>query len=310
MNTELNTPVAATPAAPAAREGRSDNRNDGRGPRREREREPRERSEFVDKLIGVRRVAKTVKGGRRMAFGALVVVGDEAGRVGWGKGKSREVSEAVKKATEDAKHAMVRVALRQGRTIHHEVNGRFGATRVIIKPAVPGTGIIAGGPMRAIFEAMGVKDVVAKAMGSTNPYNLIQATFAAFGSVETPRGIAAKRGLQLTDLTLHKTEAAKGEVDQKTVNEDLQKAREARKAALAAKAKEGRGGDRKGGKRDGGRDGGRSAAAPGGDRPRGAAGKRPDAVQAVSKAASMQAAVAPKPEAEAAPAAVATPAAE
>ncbi len=287
------TEAAVAPAREGRGEGRGDrdnNRGEGRG-RREREpRAERERSEFVDKRIGVRRGAKTVKGGRRMAVGALVVVGDEAGRVGWGKGKSREVSEAVKKATEDAKHAMVRVALRQGRTIHHEVAGRFGASRVIIKPAVPGTGIIAGGPMRAIFEAMGVKDVLAKAMGSTNPYNLIQATFAAFAGVETPRGIAAKRGLQLSDLSLHKTEVAKGEVDQKAVNEDLQKAREARKAALKAAATKGREGGR-GGRKDGDkRDG-----APRGE----ARGKRAEApaVKAVSKADSMKAAVAATDEA-------------
>lgn len=149
--------------------------------------ENRERSELVDKLVGVRRVAKTVKGGRRMAFGALVIVGDEAGRVGFGQGKAKEVPEAVRKATEDAKRSMVRVPLRQGRTMHHEIAGRFGATRVVLKPAMPGTGIIAGGPMRAVFEAMGIKDVVAKALGSTNPYNLIRATFAAFAGLETPR---------------------------------------------------------------------------------------------------------------------------
>jgi small subunit ribosomal protein S5 len=207
-------------------EGRSDNRRGG---------EERERSEFVDKLVGVRRVAKTVKGGRRMAFGALVVVGDEAGRVGFGQGKAKEVPDAVRKATDEAKRAMVRVALRQGRTFHHEVTGRFGATRVILKPAVPGTGIIAGGPMRAIFEAMGVKDVIAKALGSTNPFNLIRATFAAFAAIETPRGIAAKRGLKITDLVLHKEESSKGEMDQKELLEKAAKAKARKDAARAAR---------------------------------------------------------------------------
>jgi small subunit ribosomal protein S5 len=212
-------------------DSRRDNRNDNRG--------ERERSEFVDKLVGVRRVAKTVKGGRRMAFGALVVVGDEAGRVGYGQGKAKEVPDAVRKATDEAKRSMIRVALRQGRTLHHEVKGSFGATNVIIKPAVPGTGIIAGGPMRALFEAMGIKDVVAKAMGSTNPFNLIRATFAAFASVETPRGVAAKRGLKITDLTLHAAEAAKGVGDQKEMLE------QAAKAKKEQKARPSRSGDRK-----------------------------------------------------------------
>jgi small subunit ribosomal protein S5 len=254
--------------------------------RRDNNREERERSEFVDKLVGVRRVAKTVKGGRRMSFGALVVVGDEAGRVGFGQGKAKEVPDAVRKATEEAKRTMVRVPLRQGRTIHHDVQGRFGATRVIIKPAVPGTGIIAGGPMRAIFEAMGIKDVVAKAMGSTNPFNLIRATFAAFAAIETPRSIAAKRGLKVTDLTLHAVEAVKGVGDQKEMLENAAKVQKAKKAAPA------RGG------RDGGRDGNRGPRKDGdagrgaGPRREGGAGRRTDApkVVTVTKAQSMKAA--------------------
>ncbi len=246
--------------------------------RRENNREERERSEFVDKLVGVRRVAKTVKGGRRMSFGALVVVGDEAGRVGFGQGKAKEVPDAVRKATDEAKRTMVRVPLRQGRTIHHDVQGRFGATRVIIKPAVPGTGIIAGGPMRAIFEAMGIKDVVAKAMGSTNPFNLIRATFAAFAAIETPRSIAAKRGLKVTDLTLHAVEAVKGVGDQKEMLENAAKAQKAKKAAPAR----------------GGRDGGRGPRKDGDSKPRreAGAGRRTDApkVVTVTKAQSMKAA--------------------
>jgi len=249
--------------------------------RRERDND-RERSEFVDKLVGVRRVAKTVKGGRRMAFGALVVVGDEAGRVGFGQGKAKEVPDAVRKATDEAKRSMVRVPLRQGRTLHHEVKGSFGATNVILKPAVPGTGIIAGGPMRAIFEAMGIKDVVAKAMGSTNPFNLIRATFAAFAGIETPRGIAAKRGIKVTDLALHAAEASKGAVDMKEANEKAAKAQKAKAARPARDAgnrrprKEGEG-DRKP-RREGAR-------------------KDAPAVVAVSKADSMKAAVTGAPAA-------------
>ena len=252
----------------------------------------RERNEFVDKLVGVRRVAKTVKGGRRMAFGALVVVGDESGRVGFGQGKAKEVPDAVRKATDEAKRTMVRVPLRQGRTLHHEVTGRFGATRVVLRPAVPGTGIIAGGPMRAIFEAMGIKDVVAKALGSTNPFNLIRATFEAFANIETPRGIAAKRGLKVTDLSLHAGEAAKGAVDQKEINEKAAKAEKAKKARPAQGANRR---PRKEGEGEG--------------KPRRERKEAP-AVVAVSKADSMKAATkAPEaPAAEAAPAAAETPA--
>ena len=164
------------------------------------ERNDRESSGYVDKLVNIGRVAKVVKGGRRFSFSAIVVVGDENGRVGWGSGKAREVPEAVRKATDSAKKTMVRVPLREGRTIHHPIYGQFGASRVMLKPATPGTGIIAGGPMRAIFEAMGMKDVVAKSLGSNNPYNMIQATFDAFLNMETPRSIAAKRGMKMGDL--------------------------------------------------------------------------------------------------------------
>ena len=274
-------------------EGRRDNRED------------RERSEFVDKLVGVRRVAKTVKGGRRMSFGALVVVGDEAGRVGFGQGKAKEVQDAVRKATDEAKRAMVRVPLRQGRTLHHDVHGTFGATRVIIKPAVPGTGIIAGGPMRAIFEAMGIKDVVAKAMGSTNPFNLIRATFAAFAAIETPRSVAAKRGLKVTDLSLHAVESVKGVTDQKEMVEKEAKAQKAKKAAPA------RGG------RDGGRDGNRGPRKEGdGNRGNGprreGAGRRAEApkVVTVTKAQSMKSATSTESAPAPAEAPAAAPAAE
>lgn len=245
-----------------------------------RDREERERSEFVDKLVGVRRVAKTVKGGRRMSFGALVVVGDESGRVGFGQGKAKEVPDAVRKATDEAKRTMVRVPLRQGRTLHHDVAGTFGATRVIIKPAVPGTGIIAGGPMRAIFEAMGIKDIVAKAMGSTNPFNLIRATFAAFAAIETPRSIAAKRGLKITDLTLHSVEAVKGVGDQKEMLEKAAKAK-AKKQEARDKDREARSAGKRGPRKDG-------------DAPRKAGPRRESApkVVTVTKAESMTSATA------------------
>lgn len=156
--------------------------------------------EFVDKLVHVNRVAKTVKGGRRMAFAALVVVGDQKGRVGFGTGKAREVPEAIRKATEAAKHTMIRVPLREGRTLHHDVMGHYGAGKVILRAAPAGTGIIAGGPMRAVFETMGIQDIVAKSQGSQNPHNMIRATFAALTSVNSPRIVAAKRGKKVGDI--------------------------------------------------------------------------------------------------------------
>ncbi|SNB63025.1 small subunit ribosomal protein S5 [Arboricoccus pini] len=162
--------------------------------------EDRQDSELVDKLVAVNRVAKVVKGGRRFGFSALVVIGDGKGRVGYGSGKAREVPEAVRKATEQAKRGMVRVPLRQGRTLHHDVQGHFGSGRVLLRAAPPGTGIIAGGPMRAVFEALGIGDVVAKSMGSANPHNMIKATFAALANVNSPRSIAAKRGKKVSDI--------------------------------------------------------------------------------------------------------------
>ncbi len=156
--------------------------------------------DLVDKLVHINRVAKVVKGGRRFAFAALVVVGDTKGRVGFGSGKAREVPEAIRKATEQAKRTLVRIPLREGRTLHHDVNGKFGAGRVILRAAPPGTGIIAGGPMRAVFETMGVQDVVAKSMGSNNPHNMVKATFEALKSVRSPRMIASKRGKKVSDI--------------------------------------------------------------------------------------------------------------
>ena len=156
--------------------------------------------EFVDKLVHVNRVAKTVKGGRRMAFAALVVVGDQKGRVGFGTGKAREVPEAIRKATEAATHTMIRVPLREGRTLHHDVMGHYGAGKVSVRADPAGTGISAGGPMRAVFETMGIQDIVAKSQGSQNPHNMIRATFAALTSVNSPRIVAAKRGKKVGDI--------------------------------------------------------------------------------------------------------------
>ena len=165
-----------------------------------RDRGQREESEVVDKLVHINRVAKVVKGGRRFSFAALVVVGDGRGRVGFGTGKAREVPEAIRKASEQAKRSMVRVPMREGRTLHHDVQGRFGAGRVILRTAPPGTGIIAGGPMRAVFETMGMQDVVAKSLGTSNPHNMIKATFAALDNCNSPRTVAAKRGLKVGDI--------------------------------------------------------------------------------------------------------------
>ena len=171
----------------------------GRGRGRERDREERD-SEFVDRLVHINRVAKVVKGGRRFGFAALVVVGDQKGRVGYGHGKAREVPEAIRKATEAAKRALIRVPLREGRTLHHDVAGRHGAGRVILRAAPAGTGIIAGGPMRAVFETLGMHDVVAKSQGSSNPYNMIRATFDALKHEDSPRQVAARRSLKVSTL--------------------------------------------------------------------------------------------------------------
>ena len=173
-----------------AKEGRRDNRG------REEERD----SEFVDKLVHINRVAKVVKGGRRFGFAALVVVGDQKGRVGFGHGKAREVPEAITKATASARKKMIRVPLKEGRTLHHDGNGRFGAGKVTVRTAPPGTGIIAGGPMRAVFESLGVADVVTKSVGTSNPYNMIRATFDALQDQTSPKSVAQRRGKKVVDL--------------------------------------------------------------------------------------------------------------
>jgi small subunit ribosomal protein S5 len=172
-----------------------------------RDREERD-SEFVDKLVAINRVAKVVKGGKRFGFAALVVVGDQKGRVGFGHGKAREVPEAIRKATEAAKRGMIRVALREGRTLHHDVRGHHGAGKVILRAAPPGTGIIAGGPMRSVFETLGVHDIVAKSLGSSNPYNMVRATFDALKNEDSPRGVAARRGKKVSDIVSRRRDGA------------------------------------------------------------------------------------------------------
>ncbi|MFD1796465.1 30S ribosomal protein S5 [Paracoccus aurantiacus] len=171
-------------------------RDNRRGRREDRDETP----EFQDRLVAINRVSKTVKGGKRFGFAALVVVGDQRGRVGFGKGKAKEVPEAIRKATEQAKRQMVRVPLRDGRTLHHDIEGRHGAGRVVMRTAVPGTGIIAGGPMRAVFEMLGVQDVVAKSLGSQNPYNMIRATLAGLKAEASPRSVAQRRGKKVADI--------------------------------------------------------------------------------------------------------------
>jgi small subunit ribosomal protein S5 len=160
----------------------------------------KEDSDLVDKLVGINRVAKVVKGGRRFGFAALVVVGDQRGKVGFGTGKAKEVPEAIKKATDDAKKNMVKVPMKEARTLHHDMKGHYGAGRVVLRSAPSGTGIIAGGPMRAVFETLGVQDVVAKSIGTSNPHNMIKATFDAFNSMNSPRSIANKRSRKVAEI--------------------------------------------------------------------------------------------------------------
>ena len=171
-------------------------RDGGRGRGRREEETP----EFADRLVAINRVSKTVKGGKRFGFAALVVVGDQKGRVGFGSGKAKEVPEAIRKATEEAKKSMIRVPLREGRTLHHDTRGRWGAGKVMMRAAPQGTGIIAGGPMRAVFEMLGVQDVVAKSVGSQNPYNMVRATFDGLKQECSPRMVASRRGKKVSDI--------------------------------------------------------------------------------------------------------------
>src|SRR5512134_1739149 len=179
--------------------------------RGERAQQTSEEAELKDKLVAINRVAKVVKGGRRFSFAALVVVGDGRGRVGYGTGKAREVPEAIRKATDHAKHSMIRVPLRDGRTLHHDVIGHYGAGRVVLRSAPAGTGVIAGGPMRAVFETMGVQDVVAKSLGTANPHNMIKATFAALRNCYSPRAVASRRGKRVGEIISRRTDASPAE---------------------------------------------------------------------------------------------------
>ncbi|WP_247713865.1 30S ribosomal protein S5 [Qipengyuania xiamenensis] len=192
------------PRERGGRGGRGGNRDGGRGrggrDNRRGNRREEEDDGIIEKLVHINRVSKTVKGGKRFGFAALVVVGDGSGRVGFGKGKAREVPEAIQKATAAARKKMIRVPLKEGRTLHHDGNGRFGAGKVTVRTAPPGTGIIAGGPMRAVFESLGVADVVTKSVGTSNPYNMIRATFDALTDQTSPKSVAQRRGKKVADL--------------------------------------------------------------------------------------------------------------
>ncbi len=190
-----------------AREAREGGRGRDRDHSRDRDRD----DDIIDKLVTINRVAKVVKGGRRFAFAALVVVGDQKGRVGYGAGKAREVPEAIRKATERAKRGMIRVPMKEGRTLHHDVEGRYGAGKVVLRAASAGTGIIAGGPMRAVFETLGIGDVVAKSLGSRNPHNMVKATFAALQRCASPRSVANRRGKKVNDILGRRDTAAPAE---------------------------------------------------------------------------------------------------
>ena len=190
------------PALPAWNSRKDGNQLMAREPKergRDRERD-RDEPELVEKLVAINRVAKVVKGGRRFGFAAIMVVGDGRGRVGFGSGKAREVPEAIRKATDSARKTMIRVPLREGRTQHHDIIGRFGAGNVVMRAAPPGTGIIAGGPTRAVFEALGVQDVVSKSLGTSNPYNMIRSAFRGLEKCTSPRMVAARRGRKVSDL--------------------------------------------------------------------------------------------------------------
>jgi len=184
-------------------------RDTNRRDRRDRDETP----EFADRLVAINRVSKTVKGGKRFGFAALVVVGDQKGRVGFGKGKAKEVPEAIRKATEQAKRQMVRVPLKEGRTLHHNMNGYHGAGKVVMRTASAGTGIIAGGPMRAVFEMLGVSDVVAKSIGSQNPYNMIRATMDGLTKQSSPRHVAQRRGKKVADILPKRDDAPAAEAE-------------------------------------------------------------------------------------------------
>lgn len=208
VKNEAGTPTTGAPEheGRGGRRGRGErgDRRGGRGRRDDRRNNHEEQGEeLIEKLVHINRVSKTVKGGKRFGFAALVVVGDGKGRVGFGHGKAREVPEAISKATASAKKKMVRVPLKEGRTLHHDGRGHFGAGQVTVRSAPAGTGIIAGGPMRAVFESLGVADVVTKSVGTSNPYNMIRATFEALVEQTSPKSVAQRRGKKVADL-LHR----------------------------------------------------------------------------------------------------------
>tara|TARA_S200000501_G_scaffold376657_1_gene432257 strand:- start:705 stop:1286 length:582 start_codon:yes stop_codon:yes gene_type:complete len=182
-----------------------------------------ESNELTEKLVSINRVAKVVKGGRRFGFAALVVVGDTKGRVGFGTGKAKEVPEAIKKATEKAKIKLTRIPLKEGRTIHHDIKGRHGASKVILRTAPPGTGIIAGGPMRAVFETLGVQDVVSKSVGSTSPYNMVRATFEGLKNIQSPRSIASRRGIKVSSIFGKKNTTEEDSKEKKKLTKEKEK---------------------------------------------------------------------------------------
>ena len=157
-------------------------------------------SEIVERLISINKVSKTVKGGKNLSFAALVVVGDKNGKVGFGKGNATEVSDAKNKAFEAAKKAMTKIALKEGRTIHHDIFGKFCSAKVYLRSAPAGTGVIAGGPMRAVFECAGIHDIVAKSVGTSNPYNMVGATFSALKALTSPKIIAEKRSKEISEI--------------------------------------------------------------------------------------------------------------
>jgi small subunit ribosomal protein S5 len=221
--TDVVVDVAAAPEGETegrrGRGGRGRGEGGGRGRRDDRKaREEKEDDGTIEKLVHINRVSKTVKGGKRFGFAALVVVGDGQGRVGFGHGKAREVPEAINKATAAAKKAMIRVPLKDGRTLHHDGSGRFGAGNVYVRSAPAGTGIIAGGPMRAVFESLGVADVVTKSIGTSNPYNMIRATFAALSDQTSPKSVAQRRGKKIADL-LGRGGSKTAEVDAEAIAE-------------------------------------------------------------------------------------------
>lgn len=193
--------------------------------------------ELVERLVGINRVAKVVKGGRRFGFAALMAVGDGRGRVGIGSGKAREVPEAIQKATQQAKRNMVRVPLREGRTLHHDVKARFGAGRVIMRSAEPGTGVIAGGPLRAVFEALGIQDIVAKSVGSSNPYNMVKAALSALQQMESPRMVAARRGRKVNEVLGRSASSEKSAKTEKKEDKPKKAASKAKTSAKTSKAK-------------------------------------------------------------------------